>query len=115
MTTEPRLKTELWVKAFIRRCWSADVPALLLRRGETDSGTIMLKMNGGAADVCVYARGLLADGSWGWRRASGPKLLTDQDADAYVERQLKYDSDIWVIEVESADITRFVDDPVELA
>ncbi len=113
MSAEPRLKTELWVKAFIRRCWSADVPALLMRRGETDSGTIMLKMNGGADNVCVYARGLLTSGEWGWRRASGPNLLSDQDADAYVDRQLRYDSDLWLVEVENDDITRFVDDPVE--
>lgn len=109
---EPRLKSDIWVKAFIRRCWAMDVPAMLRRRGEESSGAIFLKLSDGPEAVTVYARGSLLDGRWGWRRATGPAPVNDAAAEAYLERQLKYDSDLWIVEVESGEIERFVDDPV---
>ncbi|MGI9407650.1 MAG: DUF1491 family protein, partial [Hyphomicrobiaceae bacterium] len=33
-----RLKSELWVQAYIRRCRSNDIPAMLVRRGQSDAG-----------------------------------------------------------------------------
>ncbi|RMF10796.1 MAG: DUF1491 family protein [Alphaproteobacteria bacterium] len=110
---QPRLKSEIWVTAFIRRCWASDVPALLVRRGEATAGAVLIKANGRESGCVIYARGLLADGSWGWRRATGPDPVSEAEADRYVTRQIGYDSDLWVLEVESSAITQFVDDPVE--
>lgn len=111
--SEPRLKSEIWVQAFIRRCWVADVPALLVRRGEETAGAVLIKANGFGNGCVVFARGMTAGGDWGWRRASGPDPVTEPDADAYVERQLKFDPDLWVVEVESLSLDRFIDDPIE--
>jgi len=38
----PRLKADIWVKALIRRCYAADVPAMLVRRGEEGSGAVFV-------------------------------------------------------------------------
>ncbi|MDA5194592.1 DUF1491 family protein [Govanella unica] len=112
--SEARLKAEIWVKALMRRAWSQNVPALLMRRGEDSAGAVIIKMNGGPGSrTVIYARGLLADGRWGWRRASGKDALDDLEAHAYVERQVRFDSDLWVVEIEASDLTQFVDDPVE--
>lgn len=111
--SEPRLKSKVWVAAFMRRCWAADVPALLVRRGEETAGAVLIKATDYRAGCVVYARGLTQDGAWGWRRASGPEPLTEPDADAYVDRQIGYDSDLWIVEVETAALADFVDDPVE--
>lgn len=110
---EPRLKTEIWVKALIRRAWSRDVPALLVRRGETTSGAVLIKMGRDQTQMVVYARGMLADGRWGWRRATGPVPVSDETAGAYIERQERFDPDLWVVEIEADDLTAFVDDPLE--
>jgi hypothetical protein len=112
--TEPRLKAGIWVKALMRRAWALDVPAFLMRRGDEGAGAVLIRMNGGpATGTVIYARGLLSDGNWGWRRASGKTAVTDAEADAYVERQTRFDDDLWVIEIEAPDLGRFVDDPVE--
>ena len=42
---EARLKTELWVKAHLRRCAVEAVPAFVLRHGDDDSGMVLLKIN----------------------------------------------------------------------
>ena len=116
--SEPRLKAGLWVKALIRRAWALDVPALMVRRGEESAGAVLIRMNSGplraeGGGTVVYARGLMADGHWGWRRASGAAPLSHANADTYVERQTRFDSDLWVVEIEDGDLSRFVDEPVE--
>ena len=40
-----RLKSELWVKAYLRRCRTGDADALLVRRGDTDAGAIYIKVS----------------------------------------------------------------------
>jgi hypothetical protein len=43
--SEERLPTELWVQAHLRRCSVDATPAALLRRGESERGTVLLKLN----------------------------------------------------------------------
>ena len=109
---EPRLKSELWVKALIRRCFAVEVAAYLRHRGEAGAGAVLIIAAKDGRAV-VYGRGMLADGHWGWRRASGPAALAATDAEAYVERQRKVDPDLWVVEIEAPALTPFVDDAVE--
>lgn len=112
--SEPRLKAAIWIKALMRRAWALDVPAFQLRKGSEEQGAILIRMNGGgAAGTVVYGRGMMVNGDWGWRRGTGPDPVPEADADAYVDRQLRFDPDLWVIEIESSDLEQFVDEPVE--
>lgn len=109
---EPRLKSELWVKALIRRCFAAEVAAYLRHRGEAGAGAVLIIAAKDGRAV-VYGRGLMTDGRWGWRRASGPSAIAAAEAEAYIERQRKFDPDLWVVEIEAPALEPFVDDPVE--
>ena len=40
-----RLKSEIWVKAYIRRCQHEGVAAVLGRRGDADAGAIYIKVS----------------------------------------------------------------------
>ncbi len=113
MDSTPRLTSEFWVKAYIRRCATEGVSAFQVRRGDATSGTILIKLNRLNGDCTVLARGTLNDGRRGWLRGSGPTPVPDTNADQYIERQSRYDSDLWVIEVEDPQGRHFLDEPVE--
>src|SRR2546427_3906367 len=40
-----RLKSEIWVKAYLRRCQHEGAAAVLVRRGDTDAGAIYVKIS----------------------------------------------------------------------
>src|SRR5262249_57314888 len=50
------LNTGLWVMAQVRLCDRAFIPATVVRRGDPDAGTVLLKLNRFEAGVTVYTQ-----------------------------------------------------------
>lgn len=110
---EPRLKTDIWVKALIRRCSVDAVFAVVVRRGDNTSGSTLLKVNrlNGSAYVLTPARQTSGEGIW--MRGTGPQDVSEADADAYIARSVSFDPDLWVIEIEDREGRHFLLDAVE--
>ena len=98
--TLPALKAEIWIKAQIRICDLNLISAILTRRGDTDAGAILLKLNRLDAGVEVFSQTRDRDGLRAWMRGTRESLVSDADAEAYIEKQTQYDPDIWVLEIE---------------
>lgn len=98
--TAPRIPTELWIGAGIRRASSEGVPATVVRRGERQSGTVILKVNRLDRGCVVYTQTRDAEGRLTWFPALDGTAVGEGDADAYIVRSVARDPDIWVIEVE---------------
>lgn len=96
---EPRLKPGLWVKAQLRLCDRAGLSLTVLRRGDDDAGSIILKLVGadGQADLLTQTTG--PAGGRAWMRPLGPDRVEESEADAYIRRQGEFDPDIWALEV----------------
>jgi hypothetical protein len=109
---EPRLKTGFWVQALIRRCAVQAVPAVVVRHGFEDAGAVLLKINGLQGQCYVLSAGSDLEGDRVWRRATGPGLVAEAEADGYIAREAKRDPDLWVIEIEDRALRHFLDDPV---
>ncbi|WP_340119837.1 DUF1491 family protein [Pelagibius sp. 7325] len=103
MEPDGRLPAELWIKAHIRRCIADNIPAAVVHRGEKNSGTLILKVNQIGQGVKVLNQTRDIDGAIAWMPALGGELVSEADADAYVERAVKRDPDVWVVEIESRD------------
>jgi hypothetical protein len=109
-----RLKSELWVKAYIRRCAHEGVPAVLVRRGDADAGAIYVKvsrLDGTALLFGPAPAGLdesREDRLWVPCLGAGP--AAEADAETYLQRQISFDPDIWIIAAEDSAGRHFMDD-----
>jgi hypothetical protein len=109
-----RLKSEIWVKAYIRRCQYEGAAAVLVRRGDADAGAIYIKMSRGDGTALLFGpapAGLdEADEERRWEPVQAGKPTTEAEADAYLARQVTFDSDIWIVEVEDRQGRHFLEE-----
>ncbi len=99
-----RLRSDIWVAAYIRRRNGENSPAMLRRRGVAEAGAIFVKidrLDGTAALYGPAPQSLLEEGEAG--RLFAP--VTDgfvpvPDAEERLAREIRFDPDIWIVEVE---------------
>jgi hypothetical protein len=101
---EPRLKAELWVKMALRMSDRDGRPAVVLRKGDADSGGVLVVLRG-RDGLVVLSQVRAADGALAWMRGTGATPVDQAAVDAYVARQVRFDPDIWVLEFEAPDLT----------
>ncbi len=97
---EPRLKSELWIRAQIRICDQAMIPVAVLRKGDPAAGAILIKLNGLQQNCRVLTQTTTFEGKRAWMYGTGPESVPETEADAYIQRQAARDPDLWVIEIE---------------
>lgn len=99
-----RLPVHLWIDAQLAPLSGRGIYYYILQRGEKNSGVILLKLSGlqGQCRLMIQQRGF--DGVMGWMDAMGKELVEDGDADAYIQRAILRDPDLWVIEIEDRDM-----------
>ncbi|WP_019012733.1 DUF1491 family protein [Elioraea tepidiphila] len=100
---EARLKSGLWVRAVIRQCDRMGRAAVVLRKGDPDSGGILVVLRGQAGST-VLAEARDAEGRPAWVRGTGEAPADQAGVDAYLARQVKRDPDVWVIEIDAPDL-----------
>ena len=110
-----RLKSGIWVAAYIRRSQIEGAQAVLRRRGAEEAGAVFIKVSklDGTAEVYGPAPQSAFDEARPSDRAFIRSLKsdspTDADAEAYLARQIKFDPDIWIVEVEDRAGRNFLD------
>ncbi|ESZ27468.1 DUF1491 family protein [Mesorhizobium sp. L2C067A000] len=104
-----RVTTEFWVSALLRRVFGAGGFAAVVKRGATEAGAVFVLSRGRLGDVSLFG--------------PGPQTSYDSDKpddrfftllgagddaaalDARLEREKKFDPDIWVVEIEAATVS----------
>jgi hypothetical protein len=110
-----RLKSGIWVAAYIRRSQIEGAQAVLRRRGAEEAGAVFIKVSklDGTAEVYGPAPQSAFDEARPSDRAFIRSLKsenpTEADAEAYLVRQIKFDPDIWIVEVEDRAGRNFLD------
>ena len=113
-----RLKSGIWVAAYLRRCRSEGAEAVLRRRGAEDAGAVFIKVArlDGTAEVIAPAPQSAFEEARPADRAFTAGLKTqpapEPEAEAYLERQVKFDPDCWIVEVEDRAGRNFLDQVV---
>ena len=99
-----RVPSELLVKALIRRCGAEGASAVVVRRGDEQRGAVFVKVRllDGTAKLFGPAPAGLSESTQGHRHAAhlDPGGVGEAEADAYLARQVEFDPDLWLVEVE---------------
>lgn len=98
-----RLKTEIWVSAFLRRCMVEGIYGAVVRKGAAEAGAVYVIVNhlDGTCHLFGPAPGPTYDeeGERRWaEELKGPVSL--HEATPLLERKYRFDPDIWVVEVD---------------
>lgn len=98
---EPRLKAELLVQALLRQAQAATRAGYVTRRGDAQSGAVLVKHVGPGFRCTVFQTAFADDGRRLWLPMTGDAPVAEAEADAFVSRQCRYDEDLWVVEIEA--------------
>lgn len=99
-----RLTTDFWVSALIRNVFRAGGFAAVVRRGATEAGAVFITIRDRLGQVTLY--GPAAQASYDTAKPDErlfTVLINEGEGDAVDQRlakEAKFDSDIWVVELE---------------
>ena len=103
MVMDAKLKPGIWVPAQVRLCDAKFLSAYVRKKGDPDGGAVLLRLDrlNGTSEVFTQARGL--DGRLGWMRGVGDGAVPDAEVESYIQGELSFDPDLWVLEIEDPD------------
>ena len=111
MEATPRLKAGIFVRALLRRVAVEGASAFIVRSGAEEAGSIILitaKMDG---TVLVLNQVRDAKGELAWSQALGG-WSDEARAAGWCDKQVKFDPDLWIVEIEDRKGRAFVDEPI---
>ena len=103
-----RVTTDLWVSALLRRVFGAGGFATVVKRGATEAGAVFVLSRGRLGDVSLF--GPAPQTSYDSAKPDDrffTLLGAGDDAavlDTRLEREKKFDPEIWVVEIEAGSV-----------
>ena len=104
------LTTRLWVSALVRRANDAGDFATILRKGEESAGQVIVVARRRDGHVQVFTRTMNARGAYSWTVAAEAAQDELAKINEYLDRQARYDPDVWIVELDTGNPERFIDD-----
>jgi len=110
-----RLKSAIWVAAYIRRCFGEGAFAAVRRRGAEEAGAIFVKLNrlDGTAELFGPApQSAFEEAHPAYRaftRCAGKEPVPEAKVEERLAREVRFDPDTWIVEVEDRAGRHFLD------
>jgi hypothetical protein len=104
------LSTDVWVSALIRRAEIGGAFAAVVKKGDARAGAVIVKAwdtSERRARLFTEATGM--DGQTLWIQ---PVTGEEPELDAYLDRQRRYDPDLWIVEIEDRQGRHFITEKV---
>lgn len=106
-----RLRSDFWVSAYLRRCGVEGVEGVLRRRGAAEAGAVFVKVDhlDGTANLYGPAPQLFVEDSGERLFASVLTGVTPLDVEERMQREMRFDPDLWLVEVDDREGRHFLD------
>src|ERR1700746_1122675 len=100
-----RLKSSIWVAAYLRRCQGAGIFGAIRRRGAEEAGAVFVKiaLMDGTAMLFTPAPQTVYDAARrirGFFVAISPQPVTEASVEDRLAKEIRFDPDAWIIETE---------------
>ncbi|MEO7814944.1 MAG: DUF1491 family protein [Sphingomicrobium sp.] len=103
-----RLPARLEVSALLRQAESNGGFGTLLRRGDPDSGAIVLLVVERGIALALIERQMAADFTYRWTVVARPDALNRDKFHESIDNRARFDPDFWLIELDVPDAERFI-------
>jgi hypothetical protein len=105
------LSSDVWVAALIRRAELGGAYATVARRGDARAGAVIVKVfDSSTRQARLYSEAVGPDGERIWMQPIQSEV--EASLDEYLERQARYDPDVWVVEIEDRGGRHFITEKV---
>ena len=111
MFPAPRLKAGIFVRALIRRTEVAGASAFVVRKGAEEAGAVILNISRLDGTCLLLNQARDGKGNLVWAQALGG-WSDEARARAWLDKQIKFDPDLWILEIEDRQGRAFVDEPI---
>ena len=108
---EPRLKAGIFVRALIRRVEVAGASAYVVKKGVEESGAVFLKIARLDGTSLILSQARRGEGDLVWLKPLGDSA-DEERARTYFDKQIRFDPDLWIVEIEDREGRAFVDEPI---
>ena len=109
-----RLKSSIWVAGYLRRCQTQGIFGAVRRRGAEEAGAVFVKVAllDGNAMLYVPAPQTVYDDSRPIERyfmPISPEALPEQAVEERIAKEIRFDPDVWIVEIEDRAGRHFLD------
>ena len=105
------IASDVWVSALIRRAELSGAFATVARKGDARAGTVIVKaFDTSTRRARLYSEAFGPDGERLWMQPV--ESAFESELDAYFQRQIGYDPDVWVVEIEDREGRHFITEKV---
>ena len=109
-----RLKSSIWVAAYLRRCQTEGVFGAVRRRGADEAGAVFVKVATLDGNAMLYAPApqTVYDDSRPIERIfmpMSPQPVPETSVEERLVREIKFDPDAWIVETEDRAGRHFLD------
>src|ERR1700716_366469 len=109
-----RLKSGIWVAAYLRRCQTEGIFGAVRRRGAEEAGAVFVKVATLDGNAMLYAPAppTVYDESRPTERiftSASPQPVPEQAVEERLAKEIRFDPDVWIVETEDRAGRHFLD------
>src|ERR1700709_2256975 len=109
-----RLKSSIWVAAYLRRCQTEGIFGAVRKRGAEEAGAVFVKVALMDGNAMLYAPApqTVYDDSRPTERLFvpiAPQPVSEPSVDERLAKEVRFDPDVWIVETEDRAGRHFLD------
>lgn len=105
---DARLPSHVEASALLKRAEATGGFGTILKKGDADSGALVLLVAARGDHYACLERMLGPDGRYTWLEVGPTAGSTAKDLDEWSKKRVRFDEDLWLIELDIAHPERFI-------